>query len=89
MLTGLIMTISLLWNGIILKCEDFKSVSKSSIVLVDSFNHIYMDPEEILELIEEGTIGPDDIEDFRNLDPEIQDLVESGEIDMDEARDLN
>jgi len=48
-----------------------------------------MDPEEILELIEEGTIGPDDIEDFRNLDPEIQDLVESGEIDMDEARDLN
>jgi len=48
-----------------------------------------MDPEEILELIEEGTIGPDDIDDFRNLDPELQVLVESGEIDVDEARDLS
>lgn len=31
---------------------------------------------------------PDDTEDFENLDPELQDLVESGEIDMYDAREL-
>jgi hypothetical protein len=47
-----------------------------------------MDPEEILELVKEGTIEPDQIEDFENLDEEVQQLVVDGEIDMDEALDL-
>jgi hypothetical protein len=47
-----------------------------------------MDPEEILELVTEGTIEPDQIEDFENLDEEVQQLVVDGEIDMDEALDL-
>lgn len=41
-----------------------------------------MDPEEILELVKEGTIEPDQIEDFEALDPEIQELVADGDLDM-------
>ncbi len=47
-----------------------------------------MDPEEILELVKEGTIEPDQIEDFENLDPEIQELVADGDLDMDDAEGL-
>jgi len=47
-----------------------------------------MDPEEILELVKEGVIEPDQIEDFENLDPEIQELVAEGDLDIDEASDL-
>jgi len=47
-----------------------------------------MDPEEILELVKEGVIEPDQIEDFKNLDPEIQELVAEGDLDIDEALDL-
>jgi hypothetical protein len=44
-----------------------------------------MDSEEILELVKEGTIEPDQIEDFENLDEEIQQLVADGDLDMEDA----
>lgn len=47
-----------------------------------------MDPEDILQLVEDGTIVADDITDFKNLDDDIQQLVADGELDMDDARDL-
>lgn len=47
-----------------------------------------MDPEEILELVKEGTIEPGQIEDFENLDQEIQQLVADGDLDMDDAEGL-
>ena len=47
-----------------------------------------MDPEDILELVREGVIDPDQIEDFENLDPEIQELVADGDLDMDDAEGL-
>ncbi len=47
-----------------------------------------MDSDEILELVKEGVIEPDQIEDFENLDDEIQQLVADGDLDMDEAVDL-
>lgn len=47
-----------------------------------------MDPEEILELVKEGTIEPDQIEDFEGLDPEIQQLVADGDLDMDDVDGL-
>ena len=47
-----------------------------------------MDPEEILELVKDGVIEPDQIEDFGALDPEVQQMVADGDIDMDDAADL-
>jgi len=47
-----------------------------------------MDPEDTLELVKDGTIEPDQIDDFENLDPELQDLVADGELDMDEIQEL-
>ena len=47
-----------------------------------------MDSDEILELVKEGIIEPDQIEDFENLDPEIQELVAEGDLDINEALDL-
>lgn len=47
-----------------------------------------MDSDEILELVKEGVIEPDQIEDFENLDPEIQELVAEGDLDISEALDL-
>ncbi len=44
-----------------------------------------MDSDEILELVEEGVIEPEQIEDFKNLDDEIQELVASGDLGVDEA----
>lgn len=44
-----------------------------------------MDSEEILELVKNGTIEPGQVEDFENLDSEIQELVANGELDMDDA----
>lgn len=47
-----------------------------------------MESDEILELVKEGIIEPGQIEDFENLDPEIQELVANGDLDIDEALDL-
>jgi hypothetical protein len=47
-----------------------------------------MDPEEILELVKEGIIEPDQIEDFESLDADVQQMVADGDIDMGDATDL-
>ena len=47
-----------------------------------------MDSEEILELVKEGIIEPDQIDDFAALDPDVQQLIADGELDMNEAQDL-
>ncbi len=47
-----------------------------------------MGDDEILQLVEDGTIDADDITEFRDLDDEIQQLVADGEIDMEDAREL-
>lgn len=47
-----------------------------------------MDSDEILELVKDGVIEPDQIEDFENLDEEIQQLVADGDLDMEDVADL-
>jgi hypothetical protein len=47
-----------------------------------------MDSTEILELVKDGVIEPDQVEDFEALDEEVQQLVADGDLDMDEAVDL-
>ncbi len=47
-----------------------------------------MDDDEILQLVEDGTIAPDDISDFKEMDDEIQELVVDGVLDIDDANDL-
>lgn len=44
--------------------------------------------EEILELVANGDLDPDDIDDFRDLDDDVQEMVANGEIDIDEAREF-
>jgi hypothetical protein len=47
-----------------------------------------MSPDEILELVKDGTLEPGQVEDFEALDEEVQQLVADGDLDMDEAGDL-
>ncbi len=47
-----------------------------------------MDSDEILELVKDGVIEPDQVEDFQNLDEEIQQMVADGDLDADEALSL-
>lgn len=47
-----------------------------------------MDDEEILQLVEDGTIEPDDISDFREMDETIQRLVADDVLDIDDAKGL-
>ena len=47
-----------------------------------------MDDEEILQLVEDGTIEPDDISDFREMDETIQQLVADEVLDIDDAKGL-
>lgn len=49
---------------------------------------VNMDDEEILQLVADGELDPEDIEDFKDFVPEIQDMVVNGDITMDDARDL-
>ena len=44
-----------------------------------------MDSSEILELVKDGVIEPDQVEDFEALDEEVQQLVADGDLDMDEV----
>jgi hypothetical protein len=43
-----------------------------------------MTPDEILDLVEDGTIEPERVSEFRELDDELQDAVANGEVEMDE-----
>ncbi|MEI7463675.1 MAG: hypothetical protein WCK03_04760 [Candidatus Taylorbacteria bacterium] len=47
-----------------------------------------MDPSEILELVKDGTIEPEEVEAFEALDEEVQQLVADGDLDMSDAADL-
>lgn len=47
-----------------------------------------MNPAEILELVKDGTIEPDEVEAFEALDEEIQQLVADGDLDMSDAAGL-
>jgi hypothetical protein len=47
-----------------------------------------MDSCEILELVKDGVIEPDQVEDFEALDEEVQQLVADGDIDMDDVVNL-
>ena len=47
-----------------------------------------MDPSEILELVKDGTIEPDEVEAFEALDEEVQQLVVDGDLDMSDVADL-
>ena len=47
-----------------------------------------MDSSEILELVKEGVIEPDEVEAFEALDEEAQQLVADGDLDMSDVADL-
>lgn len=47
-----------------------------------------MDSDEILELVKDGTIEPDEVGTFEALDEEIQQLVADGDLDMSDVADL-
>jgi len=44
-----------------------------------------MDDEEILEMVADGTIDPEQIDTLRNVDENTIELIKSGEIDPDQA----
>jgi hypothetical protein len=48
-----------------------------------------MDDSEILQLVEDGELDSSQIEDFRNLNEELQQMVVDGEITLDEALELS
>jgi len=48
-----------------------------------------MDDEEILDLVAEGELDCDLVDDFRNLDDEIQELVSVGDLSIEEALELD
>ena len=47
-----------------------------------------MDSVEILELVKEGIVEPDEVEAFEVLDEEVQQLVADGDLDMGDATGL-
>ncbi|QQR82988.1 hypothetical protein IPJ72_04140 [Candidatus Peregrinibacteria bacterium] len=48
-----------------------------------------MDDEEILQMVADGELDSSEIEDFKELSDELQELVSNGDIDIDEAMELN
>ena len=47
-----------------------------------------MDADDILQLVKDGVIEPDQVEDFEALDEEVQQLVADGDLDMSDANDI-
>lgn len=47
-----------------------------------------MDPEEILQLVADGQLDPSDIEDFKELSDELQELVRDGDLSLDDAKEI-
>lgn len=47
-----------------------------------------MDDEEILQMVADGELDSSEIEDFKGLSDEVQELVANGDIDIDEAMEL-
>ena len=48
-----------------------------------------MDDEEILQLVADGELDSSEIDDFKELGSELQEMVVSGELSLDEAMDFN
>jgi len=48
-----------------------------------------MDDEEILQLVANGELDPSQIEDFKNLSDELQTMMVDGEIDLEEALEID
>jgi|GEM_PF-942931 len=48
-----------------------------------------MDDEEILQMVADGELDPFEIDDFKELDDELQEMVVNGDLDLDDAIDLN
>ena len=48
-----------------------------------------MDDEEILQMVADGELDSSEIEDFKDLSDEMQELVANGDIDIDEAMELS
>lgn len=48
-----------------------------------------MDDEEILQMVADGELDPSEIDDFKDLSDELQELVVNGDIDLDDAIELN
>ena len=48
-----------------------------------------MDDEEILQLVADDELDPSEIEDFKELDDEIQEMVVGGEIELEDAMEIN
>lgn len=48
-----------------------------------------MDDEEILQMVVDGELDADEVDDFQDLDDEFQDMVRDGEVTLEEAIELN
>ena len=48
----------------------------------------HIDDEEILQMVADGELDSSQIDDFKNLSDEMQELVANGDIDIDEALEL-
>jgi len=44
-----------------------------------------MDDSDILELVKDGIIEPDDVDAFHELEEYVQEMIVAGDIEMDEA----
>jgi hypothetical protein len=67
------------WLRKLLVNKKYTNVCLVDAILVKNKN---MDSDEILELVKDGTIEPDQIEDFENLDEPLQELVADGDLDI-------
>ena len=47
-----------------------------------------MDADDILQLVKDGVIEPDEVDAFEALDEEVQQLVADGDLDMEDVADL-
>ena len=48
-----------------------------------------MDESEILQLVADGTIDMDEMDDFSNLSDEMQEKVANGELDISQAMNMD
>jgi len=48
-----------------------------------------MDDEDILRMVADGELDASEIDDFKDLSDELQEMVVSGELDLDDAIELN
>lgn len=48
-----------------------------------------MDDEEILQMVVDGELDASEVDDFSDLDDELQERVRDGDITLDEAMELN